>query len=125
MPTDDTYSAALGGLEKWFTPHRAQGAQRAFEAIARSGPPPSTRVLQRKATGCAHAGLWQEAEELFSLVVSCCLRTAVNYPFYLVESYDMHMQTLFFCGDLCNSLFTSLCLFAVGELYIPPPFFSS
>ncbi|CAM9117054.1 unnamed protein product [Ectocarpus sp. 6 AP-2014] len=70
VPTDETYSAALGGLEKWFTPHRAQGAQRAFEAIARSGPPPSTRVLQRKAKGCAHAGLWQEAEELFSLVLA-------------------------------------------------------
>ncbi|CAB1117523.1 unnamed protein product [Ectocarpus sp. CCAP 1310/34] len=70
VPTDDTYSAALGGLEKWFTPHRARGAQRAFEAIARSGPPPSTRVLQRKAKGCAHAGLWQEAEELFSLVLA-------------------------------------------------------
>ncbi|CAM9868730.1 unnamed protein product [Pylaiella littoralis] len=69
VPTQKTYVAALSGLESPDDRDRIKGAARAFAAIAKTGIPPGATVLQRKAAAYAHAGMWQEAVDLFALVL--------------------------------------------------------
>lgn len=72
-PTHETYVAALSPFEGGSVDvgEGIMGVERAFEAIAAVGPPPSTEVVQRKAAWHAHARMWQRAVDLFGVVVSC------------------------------------------------------
>lgn len=72
VPTDATYVAALSGFEG---PHGASTThmdkcERAFAAIAKTGPSSNTKLRQRQAVAYAHADMWQEALDLFGSVVS-------------------------------------------------------
>ena len=70
VPTETTYVAALVGFEGPAGGNpRMEGAKRAFAAIARTGPPPGTNLLQRTAVAYAHARMWQEAFDMFGSVV--------------------------------------------------------
>lgn len=49
---------------------RMEEAERALALIAKTGPPPGMVLRQRQAVGYAHAGMWQQAFDLFGPVVS-------------------------------------------------------
>lgn len=70
VPTEKTYVAALTGFEgPAGGKPQMEGAKRVFAAIAKTAPPPGTNLLQRTAVAYAHAGMWQEALDMFERVV--------------------------------------------------------